>query len=154
MPNQFQALFAESFDTFKVWNTLTIREIDNPPVNAPKSIWQILNHLISWQSHQLNQLSNTDSVFQIDEKATWKVDTNAATQVELDAAIALFNQQLADITAEIRKFDISDGDIFIKLKLVQDLSVHLSFHVGELILMRRMAGKYPLPHQMEDFLGE
>lgn len=52
----------------------------------------------------------------------------------------------------ISELDIADPHINQKLKLIQDLSVHLSFHLGEVILMRRMAGTYPLPHQMKDFL--
>jgi hypothetical protein len=58
MPNHYQALFAHSFDTFKVFDNLTLGEISNTPVNSPKTIWQILNHLIAWQNYQLTQLKN------------------------------------------------------------------------------------------------
>lgn len=153
MPNQFETLFAESFDTFKVFENLILSEINNPPVNSPKTIWQIINHLIAWQGHQLRQLQNMGDDLQINEDATWIDNTNAATQADLDNTIALFNKQHADLKAEIQKLDMSDVDIMAKLKLVQDLSVHLSFHVGEVILMRRMTGNYPLPDQMKDFLN-
>ena len=153
MPNQFNTLFAESFDTFKVFENLTLSEIDNPPANSPKNIWQIINHLIAWQGHQLKQLQNMVDDLQIDEQATWIDNTNAATQADLDSTIALFNKQHTDLKAEIQKLDMADADIMAKIKLVQGLSVHLSFHVGEIILMRRMTGNYPLPHQMKDFLN-
>ena len=152
MPNQFDPLFAGSFDTFKVFENLTLSEIDNPPANSPKTIWQIMNHLIAWQGHQLTLLKNMHHNLQIDEDATWIDSTNAASQTNLDIAVALFNQQLTELKAEIREFDMADADIMANLKLVQELSVHLSFHVGEVILMRRMMGSYPLPHQMKDFL--
>jgi hypothetical protein len=153
MPNQFETLFAESFDTFKVFETLTLREIDTPPVGSPKTIWQIINHLIAWQGYQLKQLKDMDSHLQIDEAATWIDSTNTNTQDDLDNTTAIFNVQLTELKALIKKFDTADADIMQKLKLVQDLSVHLSFHVGEVILMRRMTGNYPLPHQMKEFLG-
>lgn len=153
MPNQFETLFAESFDTFKVFEKLTLSEIDNPPANSPKTIWQIINHLIAWQGHQLKQLQNMVDDLQIDEQATWIDNTNAATQADLDSTIALFNKQHTDLKAEIQKLDMADADIMAKIKLVQGLSVHLFFHVGEIILMRRMTGNYPLPHQMKDFLN-
>lgn len=153
MPNQFETLFVESFDTFKVFEGLTISEIDNPPAHSPKTIWQIINHLTAWQGHQLTRLRNAGYDLQIDEDTTWIDNTNAATQIELDNKTVFFDQQLADLKAEIKKFDIADAGIMQKLRLVQGLSVHLSFHVGEVILMRRITGNYPLPHRMKDFLG-
>jgi uncharacterized damage-inducible protein DinB len=153
MPNQFEILFCESFVTFKVFDNLTLKEIDNPPAHSPKTIWQIINHLVAFQGCQLKQLKNTGNDLQIDEDATWIDTTNAATQTELNNKTIFFNQQLADLQAEIKKFDLADIDIMQKLKLVQDLSVHLSFHVGEVVLMRRITGNYPLPHQMKGFLA-
>jgi len=153
MPNPFETLFADSFDTFRVFDKLTISEIDNPPAHSPKTIWQIINHLTAWQVHQLKQLRNIHDNLLIGEDATWIDNTNASTQADLDSRVNLLDEQLAGLKAEIQKFNMADADIMQKLKLVQDLSVHLSFHVGEVVLMRRMTGNYPLPHQMKDFLG-
>ncbi|MES2060990.1 MAG: DinB family protein [Bacteroidota bacterium] len=153
MPNPFETLFAEAFDTFKVFENLTLNEIDHPPAHSPKTIWQIINHLVAWQGHQLNQLRSMGHDLQIDEDATWVNIANAETQAELENMTIFFTQQLAGLKAEIQNLDMADADIMQKLRLVQDLSVHLSFHVGEVILMRRMTGNYPLPHQMKDFLG-
>jgi hypothetical protein len=151
--SHFKMLFHNSFDTFKVFENLNVNETGNTPANAPKTIWQILNHLIAWQGHQLNQIKNVEQVFDIDEEATWVSAGNAASQDELNNAVSLFKKQLSQLKNKTGKFDIDDKDIVRKLKLVQDLSVHLSFHVGEVILMRRMAGTYPLPHEMKAFLS-
>ncbi|MFA6248097.1 MAG: hypothetical protein WC615_14255 [Mucilaginibacter sp.] len=153
MPNPFETLFADSFDTFRVFDKLSISEIDSPPAHSPKTIWQIINHLTAWQGHQLKQLRNIYDNLLIDEDATWIDDINASTQADLDSRVNLLDVQLAGVKAEIQKFNMADAGIMQKLKLVQDLSVHLSFHVGEVVLMRRMTGNYPLPHQMKDFLG-
>jgi hypothetical protein len=152
MPNHYQALFAHSFDTFKVFDNLTLGEISNTPVNSPKTIWQILNHLIMWQNYQLTQLKNIQQNIELNEEATWIDDQNPPGQQELNNALAIFKNQHQQLAEEISAFDSNDIYIDQKLKIVQDLSVHLSFHVGEVILMRRMAGTYPLPHQMKDFL--
>jgi hypothetical protein len=152
MPNHYQALFADSFDTFKVFDNLTLGEISNTPTNSPKTIWQILNHLIAWQNYQLTQLKNIQQHIELNEEATWIDDQNPSGQQELNNALAIFKNQPQQIAEEISAFDNNDIYIDQKLKIVQDLSVHLSFHVGEAILMRRMAGTYPLPHQMKDFL--
>jgi hypothetical protein len=152
MPSHYQALFAHSFDTFKVFDNLTLGEISNTPVNSPKTIWQILNHLIEWQNYQLTQLKNIKQNIGLNEDATWIDDQNPSGQQELNNALAIFKNQHQQLAEEISAFDSNDIYIDQKLKIVQDLSVHLSFHVGEVILMRRMAGTYPLPHQMKDFL--
>jgi hypothetical protein len=153
MPNQYQALFADSFDTFKVFDSLTLGEISNTPTNSPKTIWQILNHLIAWQNYQLTQLKNIQQNIEQNEEASWMDDQNPSGQQELNNALAIFKNQYQQLTEEIAVFDSNDIYIDQKLKIVQDLSVHLSFHVGEVILMRRMAGTYPLPHQMKEFLN-
>ena len=148
----FKTLFQNSFDTFKAFENLNVNETGNTPANAPKTIWQILNHLIAWQGHQLKQIKNIEQVIDIDEEATWVSASNAATQNELNNSVSLFKKQLSQLESETESFNIDDKDIVRKLKLAQDLSVHLSFHVGEVILMRRMAGTYPLPHETNAFL--
>lgn len=148
----FKTLFQNSFDTFKVFENLNVNETGNTPANAPKTIWQILNHLIAWQGHQLKQIKNIEQVIGIDEEATWVSASNAATQNQLNNSVSFFKKQLSQLKSETESFNIDDKDIMRKLKLTQDLSVHLSFHVGEVILMRRMAGTYPLPHEMKAFL--
>jgi uncharacterized damage-inducible protein DinB len=148
----FQTLFKDSFNTFKVFDNLTIAETGPNRQNTPKTIWQILNHLIIWQDYQLNQLENGQSEDEVNEQATWIEEEQSKSQEELNTAIATFNRQLQRIEKLIEGFDLKDPEIQRKLKIVQDLSVHLSFHVGEVILMRRIAGNYPLPHQMKDFL--
>ena len=153
MPSQFEILFADSFDTFKVFDNLTLGEISNTPTNSPKTIWQILNHLITWQNYQLTQLKNIQQHIELDEEATWIDDQNPSVQQGLNNALVTFKNQQQQLAEEILAFDSNDLYINQKLKIVQDLSVHLPFHVGEVILMRRMAGTYPLPHQMKEFLN-
>ena len=152
MSNNYQALFANSFDTFKVFDNLTLSEISITPTNSPKTIWQILNHIIMWQNYQYTQLKNIQQHIELDEEATWIDDQNPSDQQGLNSALVIFKNQQQQLADEISAFDNDDMYINQKLKIVQHLSVHLSFHVGEVILMRRMAGTYPLPHQMKEFL--
>lgn len=151
--NPFEALFLDSFDTFKVFYKLTAQETGRNLPMAPKTIWQILNHLIVWQDYHLNQLQDTEKEVDINEQTTWTKEEQSDSQERLDKAIAKFHNQLERIRAEISKFDLKDAELQRKLKVVQDLSVHLSFHMGEIILMRRITGNYPLPHQMKEFLN-
>lgn len=150
---QFDALFKGAFDTFKVFDDLTLDKISPDIHKAPKTIWQILNHLINWQRHQLQLLADATNITEINEQATWIAGEQPKSQEDLNNAIFIFHNQLKQVEEEISKIDINATGVQQKLHLVQDVSVHLSFHVGEVILMRRMAGTYPLPHQMKDFLS-
>jgi uncharacterized damage-inducible protein DinB len=150
---QFIELFNNSLDTFKAFNNLDLGETGRDLQTAPKTIWQILNHLITWQGHQINLLIESERDFPINEQMTWIEEDQPKSQEALDRAIVTFQNQLDQVKEEILKFDLKDFELQRKLKVVQDLSVHLSFHLGEVILMRRITGNYPLPHQMKYYLN-
>lgn len=151
--NKFEELFLNSFDTFRVFDSLTMQETGRILQAAPKTIWQIINHLTIWQDHQLAQLMGSANAVEADEQMTWVEEEQCHSQEDLDQAIVKFHHQLDQIREEILRFDCQDAALHAKFKIAQDTALHLSFHVGEIILMRRMTGNYPLPHEMEDFLG-
>ncbi|NEM98508.1 hypothetical protein [Pontibacter burrus] len=151
--NLFEGLFLDSFDTFKVFHNLTAQETGRNLPAVPKTIWQILNHLIVWQEFQLNLLQSPECEVELNEQMTWNAEEFCESQDRLNKTIAKFYHQLDCMKEEISKFDLTDPNLQCKLKVVQDASVHLSFHIGEIVLMRRMTGHYPLLHQMKAFLN-
>lgn len=146
-----EALFSHSFDTFKVFNKLDIQQASLTNSNSPKSVWQILNHLIIWQDNQLNRLGDitTEDINEID---TWGADKNITDQSILNDNIARFEKQIENVKVELGKMTTDQKDIEQKLKIVQDLTVHLSFHLGEIVLIMRQNGHYPMPSEMQSFL--
>ncbi|MBK8634751.1 MAG: hypothetical protein IPN72_14765 [Saprospiraceae bacterium] len=56
------------------------------------------------------------------------------------------------VKAKLTKMTIEQKDIEQKLKIVQDLTVHLSFHLGEIVTIMRQNGHYPMPNEMKSFL--
>ncbi|MDB5121640.1 MAG: hypothetical protein JWN56_2858 [Sphingobacteriales bacterium] len=150
--NPFQILFQDSFDTFKVFHAITPEEIGCILPQAPKTIWQILNHIIAWQDYQISLLQSVEYI-DLNEDATWTNVLETNSKEELQQAVSRFHGQIQQVKDEASKFDANDPFISTKLKIVQDLSVHLSFHLGEIILIRRMLGTYPLPHEMSEFLS-
>ncbi len=146
-----ESLFSHSFDTFKVFNKLDIQQASLINNNSPKSVWQILNHLIIWQDNQLNRLGDitTEDINEID---TWGADKNITDQSILNDNIAKFEKQIENVKVELGKMTMDQKDIEQKLKIVQDLAVHLSFHLGEIVLIMRQNGHYPMPSEMQSFL--
>ena len=149
--NSFQILFKDAFDTFKVFHAINLKETGNILPKAPKTIWQVLNYLIPWQAYQIGLLQSVESAI-LNEEATWINQFETDSQDELEKAVLKFDSQIQQIKNEVINLDSDDLLIFTKLKILQDLSVHLSFHIGEIILMRRMMGTYPLPQEMKEFL--
>ncbi|HEX8377778.1 MAG TPA: hypothetical protein VF602_08155 [Pedobacter sp.] len=151
IPN-YTEIFEASFDTFKVFHRFTLEETRPMIPSAPKTIWQILNHLLVWQSHQLNQLKSFEVDCKLIEPETWIEEDKCDKQAVLTEAIMAFEGQINQFKEIV--FNLSNNDLNLQrsLKILQDVSVHLSFHLGEFILMRRITGNYPMPHQMKEFL--
>lgn len=145
-------VFQNSFDTFKVFDNLNIQQASLTNYNSPKSIWQILNHLIIWQDYQLTKLRD-GSIEDISEVDTWLTEGTVKDQGLLDNSIEKFAEQIEGIKTELSKLETKQQDFGLKIKIVQDLSVHLSFHVGEIVLIMRQNGYYPMPNEMNNFLS-
>jgi hypothetical protein len=149
----FEDIFFDSFDTFKVFDDLKLDQVNQTILNTPKTVWQILNHLIIWQQDQLNMLNGKTDVLSINETEIWSV-TYPEEQGIVDNAVLTFKDQIKSIKAIIAALTIETIDIQSKLKCIQEIASHLSFHLGEIILIRRQMKNFPLPGEMKRFLAE
>ncbi len=145
-------IFDGAFDTFKVFENLSISQAGETLENTPKNIWQILNHLIIWQAYQI-ALIQGKSAKRISESETWACNREVEDQNILDTAINLFNSQIAFIKNELTQLIPDIEQLSNRMKLFQELGSHLSFHLGEIILIRRQARNYPMPDEMSVFLN-
>jgi uncharacterized damage-inducible protein DinB len=149
----FGDIFFDSFDTFKVFDDLKLDQVNQTILNTPKTVWQILNHLIIWQQDQLNMLNGKTDLLSINETETWNV-TYPEEQELVDNAVLTFKDQIKSIKAIIAELTTETTDIQLKLKCIQEIANHLSFHLGEIILIRRQMKNFPLPGEMKKFLTE
>lgn len=148
----FKYIFKNAFDTFQVFETIPI-EISGILIEGhSKTIWQTLNHLIKWREFQLQQTINIDVKIHFNESESWIKTLAPNSLEEWNTAISNFINQTAAIKELILNLDSSDLKLEEKLKLIQDSSTHLSFHLGEIILIARQKNKYPKPSEMNEFL--
>ncbi|GAB3636092.1 hypothetical protein GCM10027422_16820 [Hymenobacter arcticus] len=145
-------VFTDSFDTFKVFDKLSIQQANLINYSSPNSVWQILNHLVIWQGYQIDKFCNI-STEDIKEITTWPTEKKVSDQSLLNDKIMKFNEQLEMIKIELGKMTVEQEGIERKLKIIQDLTIHLSFHIGEMILIMRQNGYYPMPSEMNAFLA-
>jgi uncharacterized damage-inducible protein DinB len=147
----FGNVFSDSFDTFKAFDNINTEKASLTNTNTPKSIWQILNHLITWQEFQLNKLKGVEKQ-NINELDTWIKEKAVSDHKLLLENIKKFHSQIDQIKLLTNQLTTETKKIEEKLKIVQDLTVHLSFHIGEIILIMRQNGHYPMPNEMKMFL--
>jgi hypothetical protein len=145
-------LFKDSFDTFKAFDNLTIEQVSQTSYNTPKTVWQILNHLTVWQDYQLRLLRNEFVDVDIHEIDTWTESPTVNNQKLLDEKVKEFKGQIDSIKSKINDLVQADRGYEIKIKIVHDMALHLSFHLGEIISLRRTHRNYPWPNEMEQFL--
>lgn len=148
----FNHIFKSSFDTFKVFETIPYESFGTITDGHSTSIWQILNHLVIWQEFQIEQLKSTSYNRLFNETKSWITTNSPADKEQCASTIDQFNTQIATIKNIISNLSISDHNLNNKLKIIQESSTHLSFHIGETILIARQRNQYPQPNDMALFL--
>jgi hypothetical protein len=150
----FKFIFQNAFDSFKVFETIPI-EISGILIEGhSKTIWQTLNHLIKWREFQILKIANIEEKTDFVEPESWIAELEPNNPNDWKKKISEFKSQTERIENQIENFDLSDLRLEEKLKLIQDSSTHLSFHLGEIILIARQRNKYPKPNEMNEFLAE
>ncbi|MCH2044470.1 MAG: DinB family protein [Saprospiraceae bacterium] len=148
----FSYIFKNSFETFKVFETIPMKVAGILIEGHTSSIWQILNHLVIWQRFGIEKLSNINTEIQFDEAQSWIKEQAPKDVMEWNNKIQEFDQQVAQLKQFIQTLNMEDAMLNEKLEIVQEASIHLSFHLGEIILMARQKNKYPKPSEMKAFL--
>ena len=90
IPTDYSRLFEQAFDTFKAFDDLTVAGSSLEQQAFPASVWQILQHLLAWQAHQLAQLRGTALAEAFDEKRSWDSDRIPPSYAALQAAVTQF----------------------------------------------------------------
>lgn len=151
---QFESLFNEAFDTFKVFKSLSVDIATRVMPGTPKNIWQIFNHLILWQENQLLLLEGHTPEKGISEMETWIKPEVPNGQRDINGAVFIFEEQIRKVKAIASGLSFNEVNFENKFKILLEMATHLSFHLGEIILLRRQCGNYPMPEEMQDFLEE
>ncbi len=117
-------------------------------INTPYTIWQLLNHINYWQDKFLQKMEGKEVSFNINWVEGWEESLNAANQETLDREI----EYLLSSIEKASDILLSECDKVKPHKYYQDkfdvlqtMASHISYHLGELIILRRMFGAWDAP---------
>ena len=117
-------------------------------LNTPYTIWQLLKHMNYWQDKFLSRLQGEEVTEDASWVEGWEEKLNAENQEELEQEIHKF----LDSIHRAKVLMSEQGDLMpdqkyyaTKYDVVQSMASHLSYHLAELILLRRIFGAWPPP---------
>lgn len=133
----------KALDCLKV--NITGRKI----LNTPYTIWQLLKHINYWQDKFLNRLVGNDDVLIVcNWMEGWEEQLNTEYQEELDREIKKLLdgiEKATDLLIQESDHSICSNGYKNKYDVVQAMASHVSYHLGEVILLRRIFGSWQEP---------
>lgn len=117
-------------------------------LNTPYTIWQLLKHMNYWQEKFLERLQGKEIKEDASWTEGWEETLNADSQQDLEKEIKKLLQSI-ELTKSLMKEandQVVDQTYYAtKYDVVQSMASHLSYHLAELILLRRIFGAWPPP---------
>ena len=119
-------------------------------LNSPYTIWQLIRHMNYWQCKFLDRMQGKEVKPDPSWVEGWEDTLNAESQEALDREIDSLLKGI-DLAKNLMKEEGEDPlknnvDFYAsKYDVVQAMASHLSYHLAELILLRRIFGAWPPP---------
>lgn len=119
------------------------------PNGVPHSIFQIVNHVIYWQDLFLSGLDRKDMVGPKHAHEGWPGAKKPETPHEWQEVVEQYQAGLAQThKAVVCKNPLHSVPARAETKridVLNTLALHTSYHVGQMVLIRRMLGAWPPP---------
>ena len=117
-------------------------------LNTPYTIWQLVKHMNYWQDKFLDRLQGNPVIIDASWTEGWEDSLNAESQNELDQEIERLMKgitQAKTFAKEVPR-QLEDNDLYqTTCDQLQAMASHLSYHLAEIILLRRIFGFWPPP---------
>jgi len=118
-------------------------------LNTPYTIWQLLKHMNYWQHKLLQRMEGGDVYPDHTWQEGWEESFNAGSQEELD-------QEILKLLSLIKKAEdaIGNGEtdrscssetLQTHYHILQAMASHISYHLAEVVILRRIFGAWPPP---------
>jgi hypothetical protein len=128
---------------------ITWRQAGLSVPKSPHTIWQLLKHLNYWQDRLISRIEGMKVLPAKTSDDGWSFDASppdeGTYQRELGKLLTGVNYMTQTKLPEMDCLKQPKGDYPHGFAVIQSMASHLSYHLGEVVLMRRMLGLWPPP---------
>ena len=116
------------------------------PSGAPHSIFQLLAHISYWQDWVLQWLDGKNPAVPRHAAGSWPSNPGPTSAEEWKRAVRIFRAGLDKLESQAREVDLL-GRIgkMSRLRMFHTIASHTSYHIGQVVLLRQLLGKWPPP---------
>jgi hypothetical protein len=121
------------------------------PDGVTHSLFQLLNHLIFWQDWVVNWLDGNNPHIPETAADSWPGSEGPANEEVWREAIAQFTSGVEALNRRSKQGDlfskvvVSKGIEKSRIEMFHTIASHNSFHLGQVVFLRRMLGAWPPP---------
>jgi uncharacterized damage-inducible protein DinB len=117
----------------------------------PHTIHQLVQHLVFWQDLGLDWIQRTEPPGDPDATGDWSAAAAPADDDAWSEMLERFSGGLASAkrlaATESLEVAIPGWDHVSRLDILQTIASHNSFHLGQVVSMRRLLGAWPPPEK-------
>lgn len=115
--------------------------------NAPHTIWQLIEHLNFWQERFLAQLKGMKLPGVTKASEGWPEEKAPAGAEDFKNAVDYLLNSIGETKALLLQAEKLYYPPYYTsaYALIRAMGSHLSYHLGQVMMLRRMAGDYPPP---------
>ncbi len=119
------------------------------PPGAPHSVFQLLGHMIYWQDLFIQRLTGAHAPSPAHAAAGWPGNEAPASEDEWLAAVGRFDAGLALVQSLVSVHTLDEPlpnwNHRTRAEAIAGTASHNSYHLGQIVLLRRMLGAWPPP---------
>lgn len=138
-------------DPFKVLDDMDSALAGRRLPGAPQTIWQLLVHMNYWMTYELKSIEGPEASYPEHAAEGWPSEDGPADRAAWDREVGRFKDQIDQLArlAEARASTLARIAHPKKGTTVEDvlwmLVAHNSYHLGQLVQLRRAHGAWPPP---------
>lgn len=128
---------------------LTLEVAGKTVPHAPYTIWQLIRHMNFWQERFIAHLDNIKLPLVKKAEDGWPDEPQPPDAEALKKEVDKLNDSIESVKSRLfsdtgsllgQKNDYESG-----YDVIQAMASHISYHIGEVMVIRRILGDYPPP---------
>ncbi|MHA2232970.1 MAG: DinB family protein [Candidatus Hodarchaeales archaeon] len=118
------------------------------PANIDHSCWELLHHMVIWQEAIIRQIKGELLDWnELEKKENWPSDESMQDDSNFHQLLARFNAGIKEAQSLLGGVDFSKTvgkwPELSAIKLFMVLLQHTSYHIGQILIIRKALGEWP-----------